>query len=443
MRSTIPRSGKLTAHWLIAVVLAQTSLTATAHAGTPLEELAVRAGFRILSQGNSTGDVQKQAQAALPLQAMTPENRQRARAVVDKCNQFRRLPQLQYAADPAIYTYLLQHPDVAVSTWRVMGISRFEMWQTGPMEYEARATDGSEGLADILYRDQRNCVFVCEGRYHNPLLPKPLEASALVWFRHEFAPAANGTHVVTQEADVFVAFPSQGLSAVAKVLTPVTNSMMDRNMFEVSLYASLMSRAVRDEPEWVIQVAQQLEGVLPQRTNELIAVARQERGTSRTARAATAPAGNLRDRRQLLPAITLFESPQPEDLAAVPGLSAPPVPQRPAHTGPSTAASSSTATLLQPTSQPTRRVSTAAATSAGPAATTPAAAADMQIAPAVRSRKAMSTTSPDNTTVSGTAGTSAPGAPGGLALQPEVTPPATGGTSATRRSGGGERPLMP
>jgi hypothetical protein len=120
-------------------------------------------------------------------------------------------------------------------------------------------------------------VFVCQGTYHNVLLPKPLEASALIWFRATYTPAADGTHMVSQKADVFVKFPSAAFSAVAKMLTPVTNGMMDRNLFEVSLYSSMMSRAVRDEPEWVIQVADQMEGVLPQRRGELIEVAQRPR----------------------------------------------------------------------------------------------------------------------------------------------------------------------
>jgi hypothetical protein len=172
---------------------------------------------------------------------------------------------------------------VAVSTWRVMGISRFEMWQTGENEYEALAIDGSEGIADILYQDDNQMVFVCQGSYHNPLLPRPMQASALISFRTVYTPNADGTHAVTQKADVFVRFPSSGVSAIARVLTPVLHSLMDRNLFEVSLYGSMMSRAVRDEPEWVVQVAQQMEGVLPQRPGELIEVARKPRNLNKNA----------------------------------------------------------------------------------------------------------------------------------------------------------------
>jgi len=261
-------------------------LLATQSRADQLEELATKAGIRILADGESSSDAQKQTTAAIPLNVLTPPNRSRAQKILDNCSQYRRLPSLQYTIDEPIFRYLMQHPDVAVSTWRVMGISRFEMLQTGPQEFEAKAVDGSEGIADILYQDQNQMLFICDGSYQNMLLPRPLQAAALIWFRAVYAPNAEGTQVVTQKVDVFVRFPSVGFSTVAKILAPVTNGMMDRNLFEISLYGSMMSRAVQDEPEWIVQVAQQLEGVLPQRKDELIAVARlprrlTARGTAR------------------------------------------------------------------------------------------------------------------------------------------------------------------
>jgi hypothetical protein len=286
MRSGVMR---LFASILLYLVTAMPSASAD-----QLTELVEKAGLQIVSQGSSDGDIQRDTRRRLPLQLLTQRNRQRAEEVLDDCSQFRRLPGLRYSIDRPIYSYLLQHPDVAVSTWRAMGISRFEMLQTGPMEYEAKAVDGSEGIADILYQDETQTLFICEGFYHNVLLPRPLKASALIWFRADYAPNSDGCHVVSQSVDVFARFPSASVSALAKMLTPVTNSMMDRNLYEISLYASMMSRAVRDEPEWIIQVAKQLDGVLPQRPEELIAVARLPRKSQndKPGRAADgAPAG--------------------------------------------------------------------------------------------------------------------------------------------------------
>lgn len=282
-----------------------------------LEELAKKAGIRITRPGDSTAPTQKAAGSAIPFNRLSQEDRKRAAEVIQNCNQFRRLPSLQYTIDEPIYRYLLEHPDVAVSTWRVMGISQFEMWQTGPMEYEAAAVDGSEGLADILYQDESQTLFICEGSYHHLLLPRPLQASALIWFRAEYLPHESGTHLVTQHADVFVHFPSAGVAGLAKVLTPVTNSLMDRNIFEVSLYASLMSRGVRDEPEWIIDLAEDMQGVLPQRKGELIAVARQPRQVDRPQRLRDQSSGGINRRLLQSPQLLFMDPPKQGSSMAV------------------------------------------------------------------------------------------------------------------------------
>ncbi|MEI7699154.1 MAG: hypothetical protein WCK86_05115 [Planctomycetia bacterium] len=282
-----------------------------------LEEMAKKAGIRIIRPGDSTAPTQKSAGSAIPLNRLSQEDRKRAAEVIQNCNQFRRLPSLQYSIDEPIYRYLLEHPDVAVSTWRVMGISQFEMWQTGPMEFEAAAVDGSEGLADILYRDESQTLFICEGSYHHLLLPRPLQASALIWFRAEYQPHESGTHVVTQHADVFVHFPSAGVAGLAKVLTPVTNSLMDRNIFEVSLYASLMSRGVRDEPEWIVDLAEDMQGVLPQRKGELIAVARQPRQVDQPQRLRDQSSGGINRRLLQSPQLLFMDPPKQGSSMAV------------------------------------------------------------------------------------------------------------------------------
>lgn len=265
---------------LATVLLVLGSGSATA---SQLEELAQRAGIAVIAPGRSDRATEDSARDRLPLKQLSRENLQRANTILNQTSQYRRLPEVSYQVDRPLYTYLVHHPDVAVSTWRAMGISRFQMWQTGPLEFEAAAGDGSEGIADILYRDAGQCLFICEGRYQNALLPRPIIASVLVLFQYSFSADTPKGTLVRQSADVFVSFPSQSVATIAKVLTPVTNSLLDRNLFEVTLYSCMMSRAVLDEPDWVVLLAQQLDGVLPARPKELVAIARMDRGRRRAA----------------------------------------------------------------------------------------------------------------------------------------------------------------
>lgn len=249
-------------------------LAAPACGQSQMTDLASRVGITIAAEGRSGSRLRDTRVKQLPWKKIAVENQKRIREVLDECAQYRQLPELHYEVHPEVYRYLVEHPDVAVSTWRVMGISRVEMWQTGAMEYEATAPDGSLGLADVLYRDESQCLLLCEGTYSNPLLPRPITASGLVWLRYNYRPGKDGKTQVRQRLDVFVSFPSTAARAMALLVSPITNVMMDRNAFEVSLYARMMSQAARNDPAWLMQVADQMEGVLPQRHRELKSLVR-------------------------------------------------------------------------------------------------------------------------------------------------------------------------
>ena len=241
-------------------------------ADSQLEQLAKRVGVRILADATSDKEVLAHAKSRIPYNKMSEGAKQRAANILGDISQYRRMPSVQYKVDPNIYQYLVNHPDVAVSTWRVMNISKLQMWQTGEFEYEATAVDGSEGIADILWRDANQCLFIVEGRYSSPLLPNAIQASALVWLQYRFVRDRSGNYLVNQQVESFIHFPSAAVDTIARLASRITNTILDRNVFEVSLYARMMSQAASKDPEWIRQLAERMEGVLPQRRLELVQV---------------------------------------------------------------------------------------------------------------------------------------------------------------------------
>ena len=243
-----------------------------------LEELAQRVGVRILVEATSERAAQDKAKSQLPYSKMSPGARQRASELVARSSQYRRMPCLQYQVDRGMYQYLIAQPDVAISTWRVMGISQLQMTQTADFEFEASSPDGSHGEADVLWRDANQCVFIVKGAYRTPLLPSTIHASALVWLRYRFVEDENGATLVNQQIETFLHFPSGAIDTIARLASSVTNTILDRNVFEVSLYARMMSRAAETEPEWIEQLAERMDGVADQRRIELVQVSRAKNG---------------------------------------------------------------------------------------------------------------------------------------------------------------------
>src|SRR5690606_20909099 len=133
-----------------------------------------------------------------------------------------------------------------------------QMWQTSATSYETDTRDGTIGTVDVLYRHPGSYLVLCHGQFQSPALPKPIQASALMHLQPRFS--TDGT--VAHHVDLFVSFPSLTVETIAKLVSPVSNRIADRNFEEVSLFVEMMSTAMSRQPGWVEQLAGELEGIV-------------------------------------------------------------------------------------------------------------------------------------------------------------------------------------
>lgn len=229
----------------------------------------------VVSPGSSVATVRKQALSDLPLEKIAAEFRPKVEELTKNVSLFRRMPTLKVVTEPEVYNFFLAHPDVAVSLWRVMEISTFEMWQTGPTHFEADSHDGSTGVIEVLHNSAERQIVFCEGSFKSPLLFKPIKARALLHLQPTFQKAADGQTTVTHSLDMFVSFPSQPVDITAKLISPLSHSMADRNFREVSLWIAMMNVGMVQHPEWISQLAGKMDGVLEVRRGQLLNLALQ------------------------------------------------------------------------------------------------------------------------------------------------------------------------
>jgi hypothetical protein len=229
----------------------------------------------VLYSGTSSRDELESARNRLPWNQLSRTARDRVSSVVNDLSLYRRLPTVRCEVDSRAYQYLSHHPDVAISLWRAMGISDMQMWQTGPYRYECNLQDGTMGVVSVLYRDSGRQIVLCEGQFQSPLLTKPIAASGLLHLQTTMQRTQDGRTIVTHTADVFVRFSSQTVETVAKLISPVSFKMADKNFEEITLFLRLMDQAMSQQPGWVEQMASRMNGVLPGRDEELLNVTAQ------------------------------------------------------------------------------------------------------------------------------------------------------------------------
>lgn len=229
--------------------------------------------IHVLEPGSSDRHTLKAAQDALPLSRLTPAGRRRADSLLSNISMFRAMPAVRIEVDHEAYRYFVEHPDVAVSIWRALEVSKCQLWQTGPDSYETDVGDGSVGVIEVLYRSDRDHVVIGEGEFKSPLLPKPIRAAGLLHLHTDYVTRADGQTEAICRGNLFVTFPSQTVETAARVISPMTNMVIDRNFEEISLFAHMMTLAMRTQPGWIEGVARQLDGVLERRRGELLQVA--------------------------------------------------------------------------------------------------------------------------------------------------------------------------
>jgi hypothetical protein len=222
------------------------------------------------AKGTSSTAARKAAIAALPVERLSPENRQKVGAILKSVSFFRQLPKVTFAVEPEVYNYFVAHPDAAVSIWRSMKISKLQMWQTGRFDYEADTGDGSVGTLEVLHTGGEMNLVTCDGLYKSPLFTRPIEAKSLLLLQTSFSRDAEGTTYVTHCANLFVSFPSQTMDVVSKIFSPLAVTMTDRTFTEVSLFLKMMSLAMARRPDWVEQVAANMDGVADIRKDQVL-----------------------------------------------------------------------------------------------------------------------------------------------------------------------------
>lgn len=246
---------------------ADTSSNRAQHGRVMMEERV-----RTVKRATSAKAARKEALASLPFDKMSPENRERVAKIANDNSMFRELPTYRFQVDPRCYYFFMKHPDVAVSIWRVMGISEFQMRQTAANKYETDDSDGTSGIIDVVYRGENEVVVLCNGVYRSPLLPKSVKANGALHVKVGFERDPNGKTYATHTAQLFVTFPSQTFDTVARIMSPLSNAIIDQNFREVSLFLHMMSTAMERQPGWVENVSSRLENVLPERRTQLMEV---------------------------------------------------------------------------------------------------------------------------------------------------------------------------
>jgi hypothetical protein len=212
---------------------------------------------------------------AIPFEKLDAEARRKASFALTATTLFRRMPVQITQCDPALYLFLVRHPDVVVGIWEELGLSEFRMTQTSSAGY--RATDGSSMVAsaEFLYRGEDTHIVYCEGEYRGPLAAKPIRGRTLLVLKTGIVEESDGRAYITSRLDTFMDIEDVTVEFLTRTFLPLVGRVADNNLFQIAAFVGSLSRTTEVNHRGIQRLASRLRRVEPEVRKEFALLARQ------------------------------------------------------------------------------------------------------------------------------------------------------------------------
>lgn len=240
----------------------------------------------VVSGGSSSILHLRKAKSEVPVSRLNRTDQKTVKAVLSDLSIYRRLPEVLCETDPRVLEYFLDHPEVAVSLWRAMGVSELKLSRLSPWRFHADAGDGSVGSIRVMYKSKSERVVFCDGRFVNPVANKPIQAQCVIHFKNNYERDRRNATLARHSATMFVSLPHSAIEAAARVISPVSNRIADKNFEEVSLFVHMMSVAMSSRIGWCEALANRMDGIPEGESDRFLEIASavyRDRGVLQTA----------------------------------------------------------------------------------------------------------------------------------------------------------------
>ena len=225
--------------------------------------------------GVSSREVRDVAVRELPLTKLSREDRNRVARVVNDAAVFRRLPTQTIACDAQLYTFLIQHPDLVVNLWRVLGISEVALERTGPNQFRTDDKQGTQGTIEILHADQSSMLALADGMYDGALFTRRVRGRCVLALKNGEYQGENQEPIISTRLDVFIQIENVGAELLVKSFQPLVGHFADHNFRETAHFVETLNRAAQVNPGKIEQLANKMNDISPVTRQQFVAITNQ------------------------------------------------------------------------------------------------------------------------------------------------------------------------
>ena len=214
-------------------------------------------------KATSSREAREDAVRGIPFDRFDAEVERQVRAVVDNASIFRRLPTQSVRCDPALYEFLIDHPDATVDLWQLLGMSKMSLVKSGDDTYEMDDGQGTTGQVRVIYRNPDTRVFYCTGGYEGKVFHRRVNGRCLLVLRTGYAREPSGEWLISSRLDTFIALEQVGAELMARTFKPLVGKVIDHNFIEAMAFAGSLSKTAEINPASTVALSDRMRHVAP------------------------------------------------------------------------------------------------------------------------------------------------------------------------------------
>jgi hypothetical protein len=199
-------------------------------------------------KATSSRAAQEEALQSLPAEKLGAEARAKIDSVLSNVSLFRRLPVRVIQCDPDLYLLLVQHPDIVVNIWQLLGVTRVSVQQKGPDTFRVADGTGTVGTLEYLYHSADTQVVYSDGTYAGPLFGKTIHCKTLAILKSGYVLEADGHYYITTRLDAFLNVQDLGAEVLTKTFQPLVCRAADINFTQTAAFVGSLSRNAELNP---------------------------------------------------------------------------------------------------------------------------------------------------------------------------------------------------
>ncbi len=239
------RSGSLasTGLWATAVMLAVWASLAILVPRAGAAQATRAQSAKAQPKAMSTREAREDAVRAIPYAKLSRGARARVSNVLSATTLYRRLPNQHIDCDPRLFQFLIEHPDLVVNIWEVLGISEVSLSRVDVNRFNADDGAGTLGSIDFLHSSPTVHLLYAEGSYEGPLFARPVKGKVLMLMRSKEISKTDGRKQVLCQVDAFLQMENLGAGMLAKTFQPLVGAAADHNFQETAKFLAALNRA--------------------------------------------------------------------------------------------------------------------------------------------------------------------------------------------------------